>query len=151
MMVLISGKQVLVDKFVWDIIGHLGWYYHRSSGYIVTKSFGKFKPMHRLILMSPDEAYTDHKNRERLDNRFSNLRLCSVAENCYNHNTQRNNSTGYKGVVYHKKNKNFMVRVGSQRIGPTYIGSFKTAKSAARAYNKAAKKKYGIFASLNKL
>lgn len=128
------------------------WLHH--TGYAYTKIEGKIHSVHRLLVQLiygpiPKGFEVDHKNRDRLDNRWRNLRLVLKAHNAANCKKPKSNSTGFKGVHFHKKNKRFVAYIGkSPRV---YLGSFKTAELAARAYNKAAKSRYGKYAALNNL
>jgi len=55
--------------------------------------------MHNFILGLP---YIDHKNGDGLDNRKSNLRECTQAENMWNRRISSSNTSGYKGIKIHK-------------------------------------------------
>lgn len=47
----------------------------------------------------------DHKNRNRSDNRASNLRQCNASQNAMNRKTQANNKSGVPGVIWNKREK----------------------------------------------
>ena len=98
----------------------------------------------------PDRMVIDHVNGDTLDNRKSNLRVCTRADNKRSRPKQSNNTLGYKGVF---KTKNghlrFGARIGNGRSKHQYLGSFNTIEEAARAYDQAAKEKHGEFAVLN--
>lgn len=100
--------------------------------------------MHRLILGDNDLGLvTDHINGNTLDNRKENLRFCTIEENNRN---LRAKHDGYKGVQKEKKKwvANIVVDHVKHRIG-----LFNTPEEAALAYNEAALKYHGEFASLN--
>lgn len=55
--------------------------------------------MHRYILGEPP-SHIDHINGDGLDNRRSNLRLCTMAENSWNCGVRSHSKSGIKGVMY---------------------------------------------------
>lgn len=105
--------------------------------------------MHRLILFATENECVDHINRDRKDNRLTNLRLCNRSFNSYNVSIAKNNTTGFKGVHFHKKNKKYVAYIGKKPR--EYLGSFETSIEAAYAYNLAAKERFGEYAALNNL
>jgi hypothetical protein len=90
----------------------------------------------------------DHINHNGLDNRKANLRLATPAQNSRNRRPVGRGSSQYKGVSYRKTDGVFIadIRAGRKRI---YLGCFKREIEAAKAYDTAAKKYHGEFASLN--
>ena len=58
--------------------------------------------LHRFILNAPADKQVDHINRDKLDNRKSNLRIVTNQENHFNEGLSKNNSSGVKGVYYNK-------------------------------------------------
>lgn len=105
--------------------------------------------MHREVLKAPKGKEVDHKNRNKLDNRKENLRLCSRAENAIN-TPQKKGSSRYRGVKWdHTRNKWY---VSLKFNGTSYfVGRFKDEDEAALAYNKEAVKLHGEFARLNEV
>lgn len=62
--------------------------------------------MHRVILMLGKSAmHVDHRDHNRLDNRKSNLRACTPAQNSANSRRLHISSTGVKGVSRTKYGK----------------------------------------------
>lgn len=92
----------------------------------------------------------DHISRNTLDNRRGNLRPCTNAENSKNRNLNRNNKSGFKGVYWHERRQRWMAQIcaDGKQID---LGRFKTKEEAARAYNEAANRLHGDFASPNVL
>jgi len=91
---------------------------------------------------------TDHEDHDGLNNRRENLRPASASEQGYNKGTSADSTTGFKGVHFHKQQKNFHARITVN--GKRHeLGQFNTVPDAARAYNEAAKKYHGEFAVLN--
>lgn len=79
----------------------------KKSGYVFIRIRGKLYLAHRLAWLyvhgySPENAI-DHINRNPSDNRISNLREVSMQCNLRNTGTWETNTTGIKGVYWHKK------------------------------------------------
>lgn len=91
----------------------------------------------------------DHINGVRDDNRIVNLREATNAENLRNCGAHINNTSGYKGVHYHKQAKKFVATCQDCHGISTYLGLFPTAIEAARAYDAFALIEHGEFAKLN--
>jgi len=108
----------------------------------------KQKLMHRLITNAPAGMLVDHRNHNGLDNRRENMRVCTREQNSHNQRPYRGSSCGYKGVTLHKRDGVFEVNI-RYKGNLNYIGRFKDADDAARAYDKKAKELFGEFAYLN--
>jgi hypothetical protein len=142
----VGSSYCIVDPLIWSIFKGINLRVHQ--GYAYVKMNGKSIPLHRVIMLAPPQVCVDHINRNRLDNRLRNLRFCSRQENSANASIPRSNSSGYKGVHFHKKNRRWVSYIGKNP--KVYLGSFSSAKKAAQVYNQAALKRFGIYASLNK-
>mgnify|MGYP005811340867 CR=1 FL=1 len=101
----------------------------------------------RMIMNTPKGMSTDHINGDTLDNRKSNLRICTSAENNRNRGKSSNNKSGYVGVSQAPSGK-FIATI-SHRRKKYHIGTFDTKKKAAMARDKKAKELFGEFAYLN--
>ena len=104
--------------------------------------------IHRLIMDAPKGMDVDHINGNPLDNRKSNLRICSRAENLRNRGANKNNTSGYKGVSWHKRNKKWACQI-KHNYKKIHVGNYATPEEAARAYDKKAKELHGEYAYLN--
>jgi hypothetical protein len=113
--------------------------------------------MHRLVAKTPENKHTDHINGDGLDNRKSNLRICTVSQNGMNRTrSKRRMYSKYKGVSKCTKISNgktysyWQVRIGFDKK-TIWVGEFDNEVEAAIAYNTAALKYHGNFANLNKI
>lgn len=70
----------------------------------------------------------DHINRDRLDNRRENLRLVDSFGNAQNSKLRKDNTSGYRGVSFEKKQKRWQAQVGSK--SGRIIRRFRTMKEA---------------------
>lgn len=155
---LSQGKVALVDDEDFDRLMAMG-KWHCNDGYgKITLNYRKPDGtrgakkiwMHRAVLNAPPGKFVDHISGSRLDNRKANLRFCSHNENQRNSGPQKNNTSGYKGVSWHKRRQKFDAKIVSDRKS-IYLGSYESAKLAAIAYNEAALKIHGDFAKLNEI
>lgn len=94
-------------------------------------------PEHKLIwlLMTgtfPKEQ-VDHINRNGFDNRWENLREATNGQNSANRGLFRNNTSGAKGVYYHKRYKVWQVSLYVDRV-LTHFGTFKDKATAIQVH-----------------
>ncbi|HET6455301.1 MAG TPA: HNH endonuclease [Armatimonadota bacterium] len=138
--VQIAGGVMLIDKVDLPIItGRKVWLYH---GYPAIWRKGNRVYLHRVILEAQSGEMIDHINRDKLDNRRRNLRLCTKRENSYNRQgPNSNNLSGYRGVSW---NRGWVAQI--QADGQHFrLGRFKSKEQAARAYDEAALRYFGPF------
>lgn len=95
----------------------------------------------------PKGMNVDHRDNDFRNNRYRNLRLCTVHENRMNTGVARS-STGFKGVYTVSQTKKFvvMITVSGKSIP---LGYTHTAEEGARRYDAAAIKHFGEFAKTN--
>lgn len=157
---LSQNKFALVDDEDFEFLNKWKWslFASRDKRYYAFRqvlcSDGKRRSllMHRLLLglQCGDSRQIDHVDTDGLNNTKDNLRICSDLENHRNRGLQTNNSSGYKGVSWHKKDKKWRARLSLFKK-EIWIGNFDTAKEAASAYNRIALKYHGEFANLNEI
>lgn len=90
------------------------------------------------------EKYIDHINRNKADDRISNLRLAEPFENSSNVAVTVRSKSGLKGVCRTPWGWQASIRHKGKLH---HLGSFRSSETAAKAYEIAAKKLHGEFAS----
>ena len=104
---------------------------------------------HRLAFLYmtgsfPKDA-VDHRDGDRANNRWSNLRPATETENHRNRKRSIRNSTGFKGVSWCNTKKRFRAAIKDDDKA-RHLGYFRAAEEAAEAYRKAAVAAFGEFA-----
>lgn len=157
---LSPGKVATIDDIDADLTD-FRWYarkqrektfyaYTHSSD--ITKNRKTMEAMHRVILERKlgrqlrGGEVTDHIDGNGLNNCRDNLRPASYMQNAHNRREYSNNSSGYKGVSWRKKEQKWGAKIcikGKQK----HLGLFDTPEEAHAAYCEAAEKYHGEFAN----
>lgn len=143
-----NGRHTIVDAADYDWASGFCWFYHHKNTYARRAGgvSGRWIYLHREIMAPPSGLVVDHINRNKLDNRRCNLRVCTQAENTRNADYKRG-ASGLRGACRYKGGRwQAKVRVGGKQIS---LGIFDTALEAALAYDTAARAHYGAFAVPN--
>lgn len=120
-----------------------------SNGYILVRLGGRKQPVHRVAWAWTTGEWSgtdiDHRDLDKANNRWSNLRKATRSQNQANCALPSNNTSGKKGVCYDAKRMKFsaQIRVDDRLI---FLGRFGEFKKASVAYDAAAKKFFGEFA-----
>ncbi len=122
-----------------------------SSGHIQFGMNGKNYLAHRmawLIVHGDLPDLIDHANGVRDDNRLCNLRPATRSQNSSNTRRRSDNTSGYRGVSHrcHPIKWSAFIGVNGKTL---HLGNFDRPEDAAHAYDAAAKKYHGEFATLN--
>lgn len=143
---LSQGKKASIDDADYELVKDYRWSfngryavhtYWNGKGYSIIY-------MHRLI-MNPGKKWVDHANRDGLDNRRSNLRLCTRSQNTMNSKKYgRQVTSKFKGVSRTSTGKMWQAYISGHRIG-----NFKSETAAAIAYDMWAVQVFGEFAKTN--
>jgi hypothetical protein len=150
----------IVDEEDFEAVSALSWFHYPDdkTSYAVRKIK---KPggtscslaMHTYIFMIqgiqiPPRHSVDHINGNGLDNRRANLRIVTIQQNALNRKLTIANTSGYRGVMWHKKSKRWRATLFTN--GKLHhIGAFKDKIEAAKARDAKAKELHGEFAVLN--
>ena len=113
-----------------------------SRGYIVVNLKGRSYQAHRLAVALMTGKWpkrgqvVDHRNHNRSDNSWLNLRELSQAENLLNRQLGSNNKSGARGVCLSKATGKW--EAGLKRFRLKYhLGLFDTVEEASEAYQSA--------------
>lgn len=151
--IVVKNHVILVDADDYPFLSRYSWHVRASKKtfYAQTTVYinGKYKTlrMHRLI-MGMSAKFVDHKNRNGLDNRKSNLRKCTAAESARNMVKKRSKS-GYLGVYQNSgRAKTWKMNI---RFNNKFIREhgFETAEAAARRYDELSRELHGEFGIRN--
>jgi hypothetical protein len=149
-----KGRFALVDADMFEELNQHRWsvcgakrkgrklYVHRAVHSGVRPVWVK---LHIQIVEPPPGALVDHINGDTFDNRRSNLRSATKKQNAQNM-IARSPRSGFKGV--HRVGRRFVAKIGKATEG-NRLGVFDTDEDAARAYDAAARLRYGEFARVN--
>lgn len=142
-----DGRSALVDEDVWKWAKHFTWFVSKN-GYVTTRTGGKSKTLHSMIMEPPKGMDVDHIRGDKLDNRRKSLRIATRAQNAQNRPKRTGCMSPYKGVTKHHLVDKWQARVrdGTKNV---YLGLFITQEEAAHAYDIAARRIYGAGARLN--
>lgn len=126
--------------------------YLSPVGYFIVSFKGVSHLLHRLawVLYTGEwpDGFIDHIDKDKLNNKISNLRVSSREQNGRNSNSRKNSSSKYLGVSWCKTSKKWVVQ--TEFMGKNkHLGRFVDEETAARAYDKFAEENYGEFCSLN--
>ncbi|ELY4545837.1 HNH endonuclease [Cronobacter sakazakii] len=126
-----------------------------DTGYLRVFFKGKNVRVHRIIWVLkhgeiPPSFVVDHIDGDKLNNRISNLRLCTQNQNTLNRRMHSNNSSGLKGVYFNDSPRNrkkwiAQITVEKKKIR---LGRFKTKEEAHKAYVAASRQYHGEFSPL---
>ena len=155
---LTQGKFAIVDDEDYDWL--MQWKWHAQwdgrhwkatrweRGWKKGKGKRKLVFMHREILKTPKNLFTDHINGNGLDNRKINLRYCTNAQNQWNQLPHKKCVSKYKGVSFRKDISKWQVYIRKNRK-ITFVGHYKDEFNAAKSYDAKAKELFGEFALTN--
>ena len=128
---VVTGIATNGTKFIFDLdkVSEFTWRVN-TNGYIFScihfkkedgKSSNRQLLLHRFVMnlhQSEGSKVVDHINHDIKNNCKSNLRICTHSQNLMNRPTQKNNSSGYPGIYFHKRDKVWIARI---RVQQKYI------------------------------
>jgi HNH endonuclease/AP2 domain len=128
-----------------DVAGSL----NKTTGYRLIHIGGRNYKAHRLAWLYMTGAWCrpmiDHRDCDRTNNRWKNLRCATFSANAANRGRPRNNASGFKGV--HRRRDSGKWRAQIWKDGRAiYLGQFRTPEEAHAAYVAKARELFGEFA-----
>jgi hypothetical protein len=119
----------------WNNTGKVAGYIN-DRGYRVIELSGKRFKAHRIAWTlfhgKPPVGEIDHINRQKSDNRIDNLRDTNTKGNMQNRGLQKNNTSGHRGVVWHKRDAQWRARIKVNNI-QHHLGAFDKFEDAVTA------------------
>lgn len=143
-----KGQKIIIDPDDFEKCAKYSWCISKT-GYAVANIRGKVTKMHRYILGIKDpNIVIDHINRNPLDNRKENLRLCTPRENSRNTSVSKNNKTKCLGISIVKKTGKYRARimVNGKEIN---LGRYDNIEDAKKVRKEAEMKYFKEFAPIN--
>lgn len=146
-----AGKTALVDDEDYELVSKHHWLLEvRQRGNGVIRYYARTadhprRYMHKMITGWPE---TDHENSNGLDNRRSNLRRVTRAQNCANSRKRPGVTSRFKGVSWHSAAAKWEACIYAHGR-KKHLGVFVNEEDAAKAYDREAKTLRGEFARLN--
>jgi hypothetical protein len=136
--VLTRAKRTSNRVNVGDVSG-----YKNHHGYLMVQVGGVLCSVHRVAWMYVNgvwpSGHLDHINRDRTDNKISNLRDVTPAENQHNSRIPKNNTSGHIGVNWNCEINKWVAKI-CLNCKQTYLGCFEKLEDAVLAYKTASLK-----------
>jgi len=151
---LTKGYATIVDYADLDL---LRWKWKASGKYVRAARNVSIKGkwhtilMHRAIVERmigrtlDGSEHVDHIDGNPLNNSRSNLRIVTNTQNAWNQHASKSNTSGYKGVCWHKRQQKWVAQICVNRR-VIHLGTFETPEQGHKAYCEAAKQYFGEYA-----
>lgn len=133
-----KGQNIYADAEDLEKLSRYSWCIS-AKGYAVASINNHVKKMHQYLIDIPDGMVVDHINRNKLDNRRTNLRICTAKENGRNISS-KNKVHGIRKTPCGK----YSVRITADRK-ERYIGTFSSYAEAVEARHEAEDKYHGEY------
>lgn len=142
------------DGILYKTSGEPAGHFDKKIGYYRVKAYGKAWLTHRVIFALEHGWWpkmVDHIDRDKTNNKVSNLRAAYRNQNTVNSQTRSDNTSGWRGVIWHKAANGYVAQSSDGSGKRVHLGVFTCPKEAALAYNHHAEKTWGQFASFNQV
>lgn len=141
-----KNREFYFDKCDYDKIKNICWNVDAKDGYVKTLINEKKTYLHRFIFDElPKNSRVDHiKTENRFDCRRSNLRITDATGNARNSKLNKNNTSGYTGVSWDKKEQQWAasITVDYKKI---HLGYFDDIQEAIKVRRNAEDKYFGEY------
>ncbi|MFN7608169.1 MAG: HNH endonuclease [Ralstonia sp.] len=151
---LTQGYEAVIDAVDIPLVAGFGWFaivngrtVYAARNVSLASGKRRMMGMHRMLMGDPTGVQIDHRDGNGLNNRKTNIRIATPAQNQHNQRRRRDNTSGLKGVTWHKASAKWQARVwsGGKRI---YLGLFDTPEAAHDMYAEAVCRFHGEFGRL---
>jgi len=142
-----KGEKYIVETADLSILKEYCWSVSKK-GYLTARKRGKGNEwlyLHQaLIKYDKNKFVVDHIDGDPMNNRRSNLRVCTQQQNSFNTGLNKNNTSGYTGVYFcnTKKKWRAQIRINYRNIS---LGYYEILADAISAREKAERKYFGEF------
>ena len=146
----IKNEEFYFDLEDYELIKNYCWRIRTCDGYVDAKipdGSDKRILLHRLVTGNP-ESIIDHIDNVKYNSRKNNLRLVTDSQNNMNKDIQKNNTTGYNGVSWHKRDCCYEAHISIDKK-QIYLGRFDVLNDATIAREKAEEKYFKEYSYKN--
>lgn len=148
-------EKTVIDAADYLLVKDHKWHLFLAGGkenpevrYVRSRISGKLFYLHQFLLRT--RKGIDHRDGNSCNNKRNNLRCCTQGQNTCNQKRRKDNTSGYKGVGFHKATRKWRSRI-NYKGKEIIVGYYDTPEEAGRAYNAKARELHGEFAKLNNL
>lgn len=149
-----NGNHCLIDIDDYDRILEENRYWYASKTkstngkkvrvYFESMLSRKRLRLHNFIMSKKNGEIVDHINGDTTDNRKSNLRRCTKADNNKNLGLSSNNTSGVTGVYWNKRRNKWFANIGVN-YKTIHLGTFREYDDAVKARKEAEENYYGEY------
>lgn len=149
-----TGIDFYIDLDDYENCKNICWHTNHGKqtedNYIYGSKDKKQFPLHQFLLGKVEGLVVDHINHNTMDNRRKNLRMVTLSENAMNQRIKSNNTSGVKGVRWHKATQKWQVdiTVNQKQI---YLGVYENFDEAVKVRKQAEEKYFGEYSLENSL
>lgn len=151
---LTKGFEAVIDTADVPLVGNYNWCAQVCREHVYAIRMSPRDPvtkkqtliiMHRVLTDAPVGMDVDHRDRDGLNNRRSNLRVCTKSQNAFNRKRMSTNTSGVKGVSLDRASGKWTAYVCVDGVN-SIVGRFKTLAEAKAARSGAAAMMHREFA-----